>query len=234
VEIVHFWEDLRACFHQSHHSHYSHWLRLCRAAHSSADIAAKQEYGRRNRRRTQALIENRRTAPDHPAKIKNSDLISPRVSTFASTAISRATGTAAASAAIATVTATATSAAAAIFVTATATSAAKAPLVAGTCFIDAQRASVKLFAIELADGVLRLGFRCHRHKGKSAGLAREFVLHQQHLGHSAGLRKHILQLDLRRRERQVAYVQSISHNVWIFAPEASLSPAGTTALKRLQ
>jgi len=31
VEIVHFWEDLRACFHPSHYSYYSHWLRLRRA-----------------------------------------------------------------------------------------------------------------------------------------------------------------------------------------------------------
>ena len=32
VEIVHFWEDSRACFHQSHYSYYSHLLRLRRAA----------------------------------------------------------------------------------------------------------------------------------------------------------------------------------------------------------
>jgi hypothetical protein len=31
AEFVHFWEDLRARFHQSHYSYYSHWLRLRRA-----------------------------------------------------------------------------------------------------------------------------------------------------------------------------------------------------------
>jgi len=65
---------------------------------------------------------------------------------------------------------------------------------------------------------LCIAFGSHGHEGKSAGLAREFILHEQHFGNGAGLSKHVLQLDLRRRERQVAYIQSISHNglaVWI-------------------
>jgi hypothetical protein len=69
-----------------------------------------------------------------------------------------------------------------------------------------------LLAIELGHGVLCIGLRGHRHKGESPGFAREFILHEEHFGDCAGLRKHVLQLELRRRERQVAYVQSISHN----------------------
>jgi hypothetical protein len=59
---------------------------------------------------------------------------------------------------------------------------------------------------------LRLGFGRHRHEGESAGFTREFILHEQHFGDSAGLREHVLQLEFCCRERQVAYVQSISHN----------------------
>jgi hypothetical protein len=104
-------------------------------------------------------------------------------------------------------------AAAPVFVPAAyAASAPEAPLLARARFIDAQRASFDLFAVQLAHGVLRVSFRSHGHKRESAGFAREFILHQQDFANSASLRKHVLQLELRRRERQVAYVQSISHN----------------------
>jgi hypothetical protein len=104
-----------------------------------------------------------------------------------------------------------TSAAILITAAAPATSAAKAALLARPRFVDAKRASLDLLAVELSDGVLCVGFRGHGHKSKSAGFAGEFILHQQHFGHSTGLREHVLQLQLRGRERQVAYVQSISH-----------------------
>jgi hypothetical protein len=110
----------------------------------------------------------------------------------------------------------ATAAATAVIVSAaaasTTASAAEAALIAGARLIDTEGTSFDLLAIELGDGVLRIGLGCHRHKSKSAGFAREFILHEQHLGDCAGLRKHILQLEFRRRERKVAYVQSISHN----------------------
>jgi hypothetical protein len=111
-----------------------------------------------------------------------------------------------------TATPSSTTAAATAVIIATSTAAAKAALVTGARFVYAERAPFDLLPIELAYGVLRVGFRSHRHEGESAGLAREFILHEQHFGHGASLRKHVLQLEFRRRERQVAYVQSISHN----------------------
>jgi hypothetical protein len=110
--------------------------------------------------------------------------------------------------------ATTASAATAIIITAAAastTTTAEAALFTRTRFIDTKRATLDLLAIELGDGILRIGLGGHGHEGESAGLAREFILHEEHFRDSAGLRKHILQLELRRRERQVAYVQSISH-----------------------
>jgi len=108
---------------------------------------------------------------------------------------------------------TATTSAAPIFISAAATSA--TTLIARPCFIHAQRPSLDLLSIELAYRVLCIAFGRHGHKSESPGLPREFILHQQHFSHSTSLRKHVLQLELRRRERQVAYVQSISHNGFI-------------------
>jgi hypothetical protein len=169
-------------------------------------------------------IENRKSAVDFGrmmagqsrfARLKNRKFSVPSgVAAVASAAISGASVTTApATAAIATVTsAAASSSSAAIFVTAAAPApAAEAALLAGPGFVDTKGTALDLFAVELADGVLCIGFGSHGDKGESAGFARELVLHEQHFGHSAGLRKHILQLELRRRERKVAYVQSISH-----------------------
>jgi hypothetical protein len=166
------------------------------------------------------------------------DLVAPGVATVASassattTAISGTTITAAATAAaaIAPVTTTTTATTAAIFVAAAPAPATTAALFARTRFVDTKGASLDLLAVELGHGVLRIGLGCHGDKGKSAGLAGEFILHEQHFGHRTSLRKHVLQLEFRRRERQVAYVQSISHNGLNFCP----SPAGSAALKRLQ
>jgi hypothetical protein len=105
-------------------------------------------------------------------------------------------------------------------------------LLARTRFIHAQRSPLDLLAVQLRHRILRIRIRRHRHKRKSARLPSELILHQQHLGHSAGLRKHILQLQFSRRERQIAYIQSISHIGSIFsAPEGFPSVADDTSLK---
>jgi len=164
-------------------------------------------------------------APKKSAQICANPRIKPNLSGslippgIASVAAPATAATAIAGAAITTPAATpatvsATAATAAIIVTAAATpsSAAEAALLAGPRFVHTKRAPLDLLAVKLADGILRLGFGSHGDKGESPGFARELILHQQHFGHCAGLRKHILQLELRRRERQVAYIQSISHN----------------------
>ena len=164
-------------------------------------------------------------------------LVPPRVPTVApasATAISPVPPPTSATAATMPSAPATTSAAILITAAAPATPAAKAALLARPRFVDAKRASLDLLAIELAYGVLSVGLGSHGHKSESPGLAREFILHEQHFGHSTSLRKHVLQLQFSRRERQVAYVQSISHIICIFASEASASPAGSTALKRLQ
>jgi len=120
------------------------------------------------------------------------------------------------------------------FATGTAAATTEGALFTRARFVDAERASVDLLAVQLAYGVLRVGFRGHCHEGESTGLARKFILHEEHFGYSAGLREHVLQLDLRCRERQVAYVQSISHiskRFWIYAPEGRPSAAGVRSLE---
>jgi hypothetical protein len=112
-----------------------------------------------------------------------------------------------------------TTAAAALFIaaatsataTATVTTAATATLIAGPGFVDTEGTSLHLFPVQLGDGILSVGLRGHGDKRESTGLAREFILHEQHFSHSTGLREHVLQLELRGSEGQVAYVQSISH-----------------------
>jgi hypothetical protein len=142
--------------------------------------------------------------------------IAPVSTATAATAIAGATvSTAATATAVIAVSATA-SASTAIVISAAAASttpaAAEAALIARARFIDTERTPLHLLAIELGDGVLCISLGRHCHKSESAGFAREFVLHQQHFGYCAGLRKHVLQLELRGRERKVAYVQSISHS----------------------
>jgi hypothetical protein len=140
-------------------------------------------------------------------------LVAPCVATVAAPAISGATVAATAAAAFATVTAAAaTTTAATAEVIAAATAAAEAALIARARFVDAEGASLDLLAVKLGDGVLSVCLGGHGDEGESAGFAREFILHEQDFGDGAGLRKHVLQLEFRCRERQVAYVQSISHN----------------------
>jgi hypothetical protein len=107
--------------------------------------------------------------------------------------------------------AAATTAAATEIVSAT-TSTAETAVVSRTSLVYTERAPINLLSVQLAYGVLGIGVRSHCDEGESSGFASEFILHQQHFGNCAGLSEHVLQLKLRRCERQVAYVQSISHN----------------------
>jgi hypothetical protein len=61
-----------------------------------------------------------------------------------------------------------------------------------TRFVDSQRTAFHSFSIELTDGVLSFLLRTHRHEGKSAGFASEFVLHEGHFLDSASLREEFL------------------------------------------
>jgi hypothetical protein len=126
----------------------------------------------------------------------------------------------AASAAFAPVSASAASSAATIIVAAPSpATTAKPAVISRTRFVHTERASFDLLAVQLADRVLRIGLRSHRHKSEASGFPGEFILHQQHFGNCPGLRKHVLQLELCGRERQVAYVQSISHKRFGFMPQ---------------
>ncbi len=190
------------------------------------------------------FLQSIRDSPRTPKGLwrgSRTGLVPPGIATVATAApaIAGTTVPAAAAAAFATVTAATTAAAASIFVAAApaAAKAATTALIARAGFVDAKGASIYLLAIKLAYSVLCIGFGSHGHKGESAGLAREFILHEQHFGHSASLRKHVLQLEFRCRERQVAYVQSISHisNRFGFSlQKAAPVRCGRMSLKRLQ
>ena len=106
----------------------------------------------------------------------------------AAAALAPATTTAAATVATAT-SATVTAAAAAV---AAATTTAAAATTGGTSFawaslIDRQRSAFHGLAVELRDGSLSVRFSAHRDKGKAAGLAGEFILHERDFGDRAGL-----------------------------------------------
>jgi len=118
--------------------------------------------------------------------------------TIASAAAATTTTVAAATAAITTTT-TAVAAA-------TTAAAARWACFAWSRFVYSQRPSFDSLAIEFADGALSVLLRSHRDKGKSAGLAGEFVLHERHFLDRAGLRKKLLQFVFRRIEGKIAYV----------------------------
>jgi hypothetical protein len=65
--------------------------------------------------------------------------------------------------------------------------------------------------VELRDRSLRIGIAAHRHEGESAGLAREFVLHQQHFGHGTGLCEVVLEISLRCVEGEISHVEFVAH-----------------------
>jgi hypothetical protein len=116
--------------------------------------------------------------------------------TTATTAIAAASSTAAITAAASTVTATA----------ATTTSTAGWARFAGPGFVHRQWTTFDGLPVELGDCRLSVGLRSHRHEGKAARLAGEFVLHERHLRDRSGLRKKLLQFVFRRIEGKIAYV----------------------------
>jgi hypothetical protein len=145
---------------------------------------------------------------------------------FATTAATIST-TAAASTTVATATATAasaTSTTAAISTTTTAaapTTAAAAAISAATTatrtlfaragFVDGQRPAIERLAMELRDRRLRIGIIAHGDECKSARLAGELVLHQQHFRYRSRLREIILKVRLRCIEGEVAHVEFVAH-----------------------
>jgi hypothetical protein len=129
-------------------------------------------------------------------------------SSTAAVASTAAPTTAAAVAATASTTAVAATAAAVTATTAATTAAAAA---GRTCFarpglIDGQRPTFDGLTIELRDSGLGICLRTHRHEGKSARLAGEFILHKRDLRDRAGLGKKLLQFVFRRIEGKIAYV----------------------------
>jgi len=73
-------------------------------------------------------------------------------------------------------------------------------------FIHGQSSAVYRFAVNLSDGVLSFLLGAHCHKRKSAGFACEFVLHERHFLHCAGLGEKLLQLVFGRVEGKISYV----------------------------
>jgi hypothetical protein len=116
-----------------------------------------------------------------------------------------ATAIAAASAAT-TTTATAKGAA----LSATAATATRA-VFAGTRFIHGQRTALHGLAVKDADRLLRfLGGR-HGDEGKSAGTARELVLHERDFGNGAGFGEGVLKIDFGGIEGKISDVEFIRH-----------------------
>jgi hypothetical protein len=66
-------------------------------------------------------------------------------------------------------------------------------------------------AMEEADRFLRFFIAAHRDEGESAGLAREFVLHQRGFGNSASLGKEVLEVDFSGVEGKIPDVEFVSH-----------------------
>src|SRR6266404_3937344 len=76
----------------------------------------------------------------------------------------------------------------------------------GPGFIHGQSSAVYRFAVNLSDGVLSFLLGAHCHKRKSAGFACEFVLHERHFLHCAGLGEKLLQFVFSRVEGKISYV----------------------------
>jgi hypothetical protein len=137
-------------------------------------------------------------------------------STAAATAPSASTVAAATTTATSAVSA-ATAAAATPAISAAATTAIAAPSATGWAifarprFVYRQRTPFKILSMESPNRILRVLIRGHRHKGKTAGFPREFVLHKHHFIHGAGLCKEVLQGHLGGAESEIADVEFVSH-----------------------
>jgi hypothetical protein len=90
--------------------------------------------------------------------------------------------------------------------TATVAAAAWWTSLAWTRYIHGQGATFHGFAVELLNSILCILLRAHRHEGKSARLAREFILHKHDILHSTSLREEVLKVGLRRIERKIPNV----------------------------
>ena len=149
--------------------------------------------------------EKQKGDPDIRAALRTKSRV--RLVAGSTAAAAAAPGTAVAAAA----TPSATAAAAATTVSAAAAAAAEAAgtgtLFLRTSFIDGQFAAIQPGAVHRADRRLGGFGGAHGHEREAAGAARGAIDHQVDLGHGAVSGKRVLQVVLRRVERQVSNVQ---------------------------
>jgi hypothetical protein len=125
--------------------------------------------------------------------------------------------TAAATTTTAAAAAATTAAAAATAATATAATAAAGALFG---FVDSQRASIEISAVHRRHGALGFGARAHGHEAEAARLTRHAIRHQVDVDDLAMRGESLAQRVLGGVERQVTYVQTISHDAFsIRAPK---------------
>jgi hypothetical protein len=65
--------------------------------------------------------------------------------------------------------------------------------------------------VKLRDRVLRIGVAAHGHECKAAGFPRKFILDKHDLRNRPGLGKKVLEIGLRRVEREIAHVEFVTH-----------------------
>jgi hypothetical protein len=135
------------------------------------------------------------------------------VATAATTTATAAATTAAAAATTAATAAAAEATAAAAATTAAAATEATAAATAATLFslVDTERTTIKRRAVHARDCSCCFLLRSHRHECKATGTARVTISHDMHVSHFAHLGKRRADGFSSRVERQVAYIQSISH-----------------------
>jgi hypothetical protein len=124
--------------------------------------------------------------------------------TLVSAAIATSTTVTTAATAVA---ATATAVAAtAIATAAAATTATGRTGLARTRFIHGQRAAFHGLPIELGDGFLCVGFRCHRDESEAARFTGELVLHQRDFLDWTDACEHVLEVGFGGVEGKISYV----------------------------
>jgi hypothetical protein len=124
------------------------------------------------------------------------------------TAAATTTATAATTPAAAAATTTAVTSAAPAATTATATTAAPLALLR---FVDAERATVEERAVHLVDRFLSFGFGAHRDEREPAGLARLAIGRDVDIADFAERSECGADRVRRRVERQITYVETVSH-----------------------
>ena len=111
-----------------------------------------------------------------------------------------------ATAAVATTTTTIAATAAAVAATTAAAPTATWACFTRTRFVHGQGPPFNGLAVELGDGLLRVGFIGHGDKGKTARLAGKFVLHEGDFGDRARLREKVLKVGFGGIEGKISYV----------------------------